>query len=76
MQLRIICTETEWGIAANVGGPVHVTPKTFLVECPDSCGLGAYLKEAIGDKWRSRAITAVEIIDPPDHSPAARETLD
>jgi hypothetical protein len=34
MKLRIICCESDSGDAAHVGGPVHITHKTFDVPCP------------------------------------------
>ena len=33
--IRLICSETDAGMAANVGGPVTVNHKTFDVELPE-----------------------------------------
>ena len=56
MKLRILCTETDFGLAANVGGPVNVNHKTFDLPC--SPELEAWLADV--DKWRARTIHGVE----------------
>lgn len=33
--IRIICQETNTGDAAHVGGPVHLSYKTFDVDAPE-----------------------------------------
>lgn len=59
MLIRVICNETDFGVAANVGGPVQTSHRTFDIECSES--LASYL--SLQDKWKSRTIIGVEIID-------------
>lgn len=56
MALRIIVTTTD--AAANVGGPVHVTHKTFDVQAPE---VEAFMAEKMGS-LEYRCIVGVEVI--------------
>ena len=58
--IRIIAVETDGGDALNIGGPAHVSHKTFDVECHS---LEQWLREIKGDKWRHRSIVGVEVIE-------------
>jgi hypothetical protein len=61
MTLRIVCREDDAGMAANVGGSVLTTLKTFDIEHPE---LEAWLREqhAPGMKYWHRQIVGVEIV--------------
>ena len=56
--LRIIVVESDFGAAANVGGPVQVTRSTFDVPC--SGALSDCLKRYADDKWVRVWIEGVE----------------
>lgn len=58
MAIRIIVTTTDAGAAANVGGPVHVTHKTFDVEAPE---VEAFVAEKMRP-FQYRSIVGVEVI--------------
>jgi hypothetical protein len=62
--IRIICSETDAGVAANVGGPVTVTYKTFVV---DIAQLEEWLKEPTAKKWTytERRVHGIELISGP-----------
>jgi hypothetical protein len=53
--IRVICRETDINDAAHVGGPVHVTYRTFDVELPE---VEAFLREAT--EWQIRDVVGVE----------------
>jgi hypothetical protein len=55
--IRIICHEADAGMAANVGGPVRVTHKTFDVELPE---LETWLLEQLA--YGHRQVEGVEIL--------------
>jgi hypothetical protein len=55
--LRFICRETDIGAAANVGGPVHTTHKTFT----DVAELEDWLK--IETQWATRECLGVEVVE-------------
>lgn len=59
MTIRIIAVEHNYGAAANVGGPSHVTHKTFDVEAPE---LEAFLKPRPGDSYSERSVVGVEVL--------------
>lgn len=58
MAIRIIVTTTDAGAAANVGGPVHVTHKTFDVQAPE---VEAFMAEEMRS-FQYRCIVGVEVI--------------
>lgn len=62
MKLRIVCVETEYGRAANIGGPVAVAYKTFDLDAPPE--LATWLSGA--GKWLDRGIRGVEVFSSPD----------
>ena len=53
--IRIICSNTDFSDAANVGGPTAVTYKTFDVELPE---VETWLDEQI--RWNSRSFIGIE----------------
>ena len=57
MSLRIICREVDDGAAANIGGPVHTTMKTFLIEAPE---VEAYL--AFVQNYSHREVIGVGLV--------------
>lgn len=64
MAIRIIVTTTDAGAAAHVGGPVHVTHKTFDIEAPE---VEAFMAEQM-HSYQYRCIAGVEVIQPKDQS--------
>lgn len=58
MAIRIIVTTTDAGAAAHVGGPVHITHKTFDIEAPE---LEAFMAEQ-KRSFEYRCITGVEVL--------------
>lgn len=56
--LRVICSETNFAEAANVGGPAVVTHKTFDIDIP--AALVAWLSEE--NKWHIRHIVGFELL--------------
>ena len=58
MALRVIVTTTDAEAAANVGGPVHVTHKTFDIEAPE---VEAFMAEKM-HSYQYRAIVGVEVL--------------
>lgn len=59
--IRLIVREDNCGMAANVGGDVHTTYKTFDVDLPD---LEAYLR--VKETWTERRLIGVELPEPPN----------
>lgn len=58
--IRIIGVSANCGMAANLGGPVHIAHRIFEVECPD---LEAWLADgAKSDKFEQRSVQGVEVI--------------
>lgn len=59
--LRIICVQSNYGAAANVGGPVCVTHKTFLVDCPE---VESWLSTPKSENrtYEDRSIVGVEVV--------------
>ena len=60
--IRLVVQSAEAGMAANVGGPVQVSYRTFLVEAAD---LEAYLREPAKMNWTftERRIVGAELIE-------------
>lgn len=56
--LRIIVTTADCSAAANVGGPVNVTHKTFDVAAPE---IESFLNEKLGT-YVHRTVCGVEIL--------------
>ena len=56
--LRIIVTTADCSAAANVGGPVNVTHKTFDVAAPE---VESFLNEKLGTYFH-RMVCGVEIL--------------
>ena len=63
--IRIICSNTDYADAANVGGHVSVTYKTFDVDLP---AVEAWINEQV--QWSSRSFIGIECL--PDD--AGKET--
>lgn len=65
--LRIICVENDYGAAANIGGPVDISHKTFDVEC---AAVEEWLqarrlpKGSPGPSYANRSIAGVEVLPP------------
>ena len=59
--MRIICVETESGAAANIGGPVHVSYRTFDI-LDGGEAVERWLNEPLEKGWRysDRSIIGVE----------------
>ena len=75
--IRIICTETDFGDAANIGGPVIVRHKTFDIDAPEVEEWLRFPAEELkrlraaypsNNIWISRFTHGVELIDPPEES--------
>lgn len=60
--IRLICRETDCGAAANVGGPVEVSHKTFEIDIPV---VEQWLREHIGESFSyyTRSIVGFEFIE-------------
>ena len=61
--IRIIVFEADGGMAANVGGPVLTTHRTFDVEIPE---LESFLSEPRKSKtmlYTNRGVVGVEVIE-------------
>ena len=56
--IRIIVTTADCSAAANVGGPVNVTHKTFDVSAPE---VESFLNEKLGT-YVHRTVCGVEIL--------------
>lgn len=56
MAIRLIVRQSDCGAAANVGGAVHETYKTFEIEAPE---LEAYLLDK-PDSWTTRTLIGAE----------------
>lgn len=59
--IRVIVTIADAGMAANVGGPVEVSARTFDVSAPE---LEAFLRVPPHEKYTSRFVSGVEILEP------------
>ena len=59
IMLRIIAQESDGAMAANVGGDVFISTKTFDVDLPE---LEAYLMENNGNTFSHRQVKGVEVI--------------
>jgi hypothetical protein len=68
--LRIIAHCCNAGMAANVGGTVHETHRTFDIELPE---LEAWLRANDGTHYSHAQVTGVEVLAPPA-PPATGET--
>ena len=64
MTLRVVVQDADRAAAANVGGPVDTSLKTFDIESPE---LEQYLQQPIKDKWNyvHRQVIGVEVIVKP-----------
>lgn len=56
--IRLIVREDNCGMAANVGGDIHTTYKTFDVQLPE---LEAYLREKA--TWAERRLVGAELLE-------------
>lgn len=64
MSLRVVCVSVDFGLAANIGGPVQQHFKTFDIDCPDVLALEQWLSAHDGTKdCISRSIVGVEIVE-------------
>lgn len=54
--IRVVVQTNDAGMAANVGGSVHTTIRTFDIEAPE---LEAYLREPMGT-YAHRQVLGVE----------------
>ena len=63
--IRIAVTVADAGMAANVGGPVQISLKTYDIECPE---MESLLREgARGNTGYMQAfVSGVEILEPHD----------
>lgn len=59
--IRIIVRNDDAGMAANVGGPVHSTFKSFDVSLPE---LEVHLREPTREKWTytERRVIGIELL--------------
>ena len=57
--IRIHAVVADATMAGNVGGPVHVFPKSFDVECP---ALEKLLAEHNGKGYTQASVTGVEVV--------------
>ena len=57
--LRVIVTTNDHALAANVGGPVEITHRTFDVLAPSE--LVSFLEAAKNDQYSARWISGVEV---------------
>jgi hypothetical protein len=55
--IRLICFEADAGMAANVGGPVRITRKTFDIEAPE---MEAWLREE--GSYINRGFEGIEVL--------------
>jgi hypothetical protein len=62
MSLRIIVRDDDAGMACNVGGAVHTSFRTFVIEAPE---VEAFLRASASAKnsYLQRQIAGVELID-------------
>jgi len=58
--IRIICADTDYSSAANVGGPVDTRHRTFDIDAPE---VEAFLKGS--GKWNSRSFVGIEVVEQP-----------
>lgn len=74
--LRIIVVETDYGVAANIGGPVQVSRRTFDIPCP--ADFTAYLTGLSPDerKWATRFIEGIEFREETPCSPSAESSAE
>lgn len=63
--IRLICRNIDVGAAANVGGPVNVSHKTFDIRNTE---VEAWLKEAQGQMYQTREVSGAELL--PDNDPS------
>jgi hypothetical protein len=63
--IRLIVQTAEAAMAANVGGPVQVSYRTFLIELAD---LEAYLREPSKMNWTftERRLVGAELVEQED----------
>ena len=66
--LRVIVHSADCGAAANVGGPVHVSHRTFDIE---AAALEEFLRDGRGVQYLHREVIGVEIL--PDVEPLGEE---
>lgn len=57
--IRLIVTTNDHTLAANIGGPVEITQRTFDVLAPSE--LVKFLEEGKAAKYSSRWISGVEV---------------
>ena len=69
--IRIIGVSADAGMAANVGGPVHLSHRSFDIEFP---ALEVWLAAAGG--YLQRSVQGVEVVEPTaeDTSDASQES--
>lgn len=73
--LRVICHQTDFGDAANTGGPAHVTHRTFdvcnsqdiadlvvWIEAGRPLSTDEWVTSAASRRWFNRAIDGVEVV--------------
>ncbi len=63
--IRIVIQETDFGNAANIGGPVETRIKTFDVELPEvekHLHAAEKAKEEKRQCWFSRQVIGVEVL--------------
>ena len=63
--LRIICVQSDCAAAANVGGPVEVSHKTFDIECDAA---EEWLKEVRQASYVNRSVAGVEVLPETPHN--------
>lgn len=56
--IRIVVQRSEAGMAANVGGPVHTSVKTFDLDAPE---FEAYMRAERGT-YEDKMVVGVEIL--------------
>jgi len=57
--IRLILSEADAGMAANVGGPVTITYKTFDIDAPE---VEAWLKSPTSS-YAQRRLVGCEVLD-------------
>lgn len=62
--IRIVCIESSYGAAANVGGPVHQYTKTFDISGPDADKCAEWLRSIPSHGERSVVGVEFEEVQP------------